>query len=95
VTILVNDNHSLNQGIWPNRNAYGGKLSGKHGELWEFKDIDLAEVARTIGANGIRVKKPSELPVALEKAFSSDTLTVIDVVTDMAALAPLAFAGKG
>jgi acetolactate synthase-1/2/3 large subunit len=94
VTVLVNDNQSLNQGIWPNTNAYGGKLSGKHGELWEFKDIDLAHVARAIGVNGIRVKKPSELSGALEKAFSSDKLTVIDVVTEMTALAPLAFAGE-
>jgi acetolactate synthase-1/2/3 large subunit len=91
VVILVNDNQSLNQGRGPNTRAYGGKLHGRHHELWRFEDVDLAGVAKSIGANGIRVSKPSELSGALEKAFSADKLTVIDVVTDSSAMAPLAF----
>ncbi len=91
VVILVNDNHSLNQGIGPNERAYGGSLHGNHGHLWQFKDVNFAKVAESMGANGIRVKKPEDLPGALEKAFSSEKLTVIDVVTDITAMAPLPF----
>jgi acetolactate synthase-1/2/3 large subunit len=91
VVILVNDNHSLNQGIGPNKQAYGGDLHGKHGDLWQFQEVNLAKVAQSMGANGIRVQKPGELPGALEKAFSAEKLTVIDVVTDIAAMAPLPF----
>jgi acetolactate synthase-1/2/3 large subunit len=91
VVVLVNDNHSLNQGIGPNRQAYGGELDGNHGDLWQFQDLNLAKVAGSMGAHGIRVEKPGELPGALEKAFSAEKLTVIDVVTDIEAMAPLAF----
>jgi acetolactate synthase-1/2/3 large subunit len=91
VVVLVNDNHSLNQGVGPNERAYGGKLHGRHHELWQFKDVNLAKVAEALGANGIRVKKPRELAGALEEGFASERLTVIDVVTDIEAMAPLPF----
>ena len=42
------------------------------------------------GAVGIRVEKPSDLPGALEQAFAANRPVVIDVVTDIDALAPLA-----
>jgi acetolactate synthase-1/2/3 large subunit len=43
-----------------------------------------------MGAIGIRVKKPSEFAGALERALKADRPVVIDVVTDIEALAPLA-----
>ncbi|MDA1001471.1 MAG: thiamine pyrophosphate-binding protein [bacterium] len=88
--ILVNDNRSLNQEIHPFTRAGGGKLVGRHHELWHFNDVNLAEVAKTMGAMGIRVEKPSELPGALDQAFSANRPVLIDCVSDMQALAPTA-----
>jgi acetolactate synthase I/II/III large subunit len=88
--ILVNDNRSLNQEIGPYSKAYGGSLRGRHHELWHFTDLDLAEVARSLGATGIRVTKPGELAGALDQAFAADGPALVDVVTDIDALAPIA-----
>jgi len=45
-----------------------------------------------MGAVGIRVEKPAELGPAIEKALKIDRPVIIDVVTDIDALAPLAVA---
>lgn len=91
VVLLVNNNRSLNQEINPFTRAYGGQLRGKHHELWHFSDLDLAAVAASMGATGIRVTRPAELDSALAKAFEADGPVVVDVVTDMEALAPLGY----
>jgi thiamine pyrophosphate-dependent acetolactate synthase large subunit-like protein len=38
----------------------------------------------------VRVEKPAELAPALQRAYGADRPVVIDVVTDIDALAPLA-----
>ena len=43
-----------------------------------------------MGATGIRVEKASELPGALAAAFAANQPVVIDVVSDIEAMAPLA-----
>ena len=43
-----------------------------------------------MGALGIRVEKPGEIAPALERALAAERPAVIDVVTDIEALAPLA-----
>jgi acetolactate synthase-1/2/3 large subunit len=58
--------------------------------LWHFTDVNFAAIAENMGAVGIRVEKPGELPGALEKAFKANRPVIIDVVTDIDALAPLA-----
>ncbi|HJN92425.1 MAG TPA: thiamine pyrophosphate-binding protein, partial [Dehalococcoidia bacterium] len=90
VVILVNDNGSLNQEIHPYSESYGGQLHGRHEELWHFRAIDLAAVAESLGVTGIRVERPGDLRPALERAFSADGPVLLDVVTDIEALAPLA-----
>jgi acetolactate synthase-1/2/3 large subunit len=89
--LLINNNRALNQEIDIYTEAYGGNLRGKHAELWQFSDVSFAALARTMGAQGLRVEKPGELPGALEKAFSSNQPSVVEVVTEMTAVAPLAF----
>jgi acetolactate synthase-1/2/3 large subunit len=88
--LLVNNNRSLNQEMDIYTDAYGGELRGRHGELWQFRDTNFVEVARSLGADGVRVEKPSELAGALEQAFSAKAPFVVDVVTEMTATAPLA-----
>lgn len=91
VVLLVNNNRSLNQEINPFTRAYGGELRGKHHELWHFTDLDLAAVAQSMGATGMRVTRPTDLSNALAVAFETQGPVVVDVVTDMDALAPLAY----
>ena len=75
--------------------AYGGTLHGDHGELWQFSDVDFACIAESMGAKGIRVEKPCGLVGALEQAFASNRPCVVEVVTEVSALAPLAWTGEG
>jgi acetolactate synthase I/II/III large subunit len=90
---IVNDNHSLNQEIGVYQKAYGGELHGRHAELWQFQDVDLAAVAESMGAIGLRVTKPDEisetLTRAIEHAHTSRLPVVVDVATDISALAPM------
>ena len=89
--IVVNNNRSLNQEIAVYTKAYGGKLEGRHGELWQFQDIDFAALAKTMGAEGIRVDKPGAFPGALDQALSCGRPCVIDVVAETEAVAPLGY----
>ena len=43
-----------------------------------------------MGALGIRVERPAEIAPALERALNANRPVIIDVVTDIDALAPLA-----
>jgi len=85
--IVVNDNRSLNQETRLFDAAYGGKQRGRAGEMWIFEDIDLAKVADAMGCFAIRVERPSELKSALEQAFAANRPAVVDVVSDIKALA--------
>jgi len=88
---IVNNNRSLNQEVEVYEEAYGGELRGKHHELWHFREIDFARAAEAFGATGLRVANPADLPLAIEQAFNERRPTVIDVVTDITAMAPLAY----
>lgn len=88
VTFVVNDNRSLNQEINPYLPAYGGTLHGKHAELWHFNDVNMAEVAESFGVTGIRVTKASQLESAMQQAQEIPGPVLIDVVTDIGAVAP-------
>lgn len=87
---LVNNNSTGNQAAQYWDALYGGKQTDKARELWNFTDVDFVRVAETMGATGIRVETAAELPGALEQAFAADRPIVIDVVSDIEAMAPLA-----
>jgi len=89
----VNNNRSLNQETPIFEAAYGGKPSNRQGEMWQFTPVNFARVAESMGAVGIRVEKPSELRPALDRAFSCGKPAVVDVASDIAALAPTAWSG--
>ena len=88
---IVNNNHSGNQSRRGFAKAYDGNPTEKSEQLWVHREVDFAAIAEQIGALGIRVTKPSEFPSALERALDARRPTVIDVVTDIAAAAPLAW----
>lgn len=54
----------------------------------KFPATDFAMLARSLGADGIRVETESDVETALEKALSSDVPFVVDVVIDPTRLAP-------
>jgi acetolactate synthase I/II/III large subunit len=86
--IVVNNNRSLNQEINVYSRAYGGSLHGRHGELWHFRDTDFAAVAESMGVLGLTVSKASDFESALEKALASKGPALINVVTEIEAMAP-------
>ena len=87
---LVNNNSSGNQSKRGFDRVYGGEQTEEALRLWHFSDVNFATIAENMGAVGIRVEQPSELPGALEQAFAANRPVIIDVVTDIDALAPLA-----
>ena len=54
------------------------------------RKVNFARIAEDMGALGIRVEKPADLPGALAQALAANRPVVIDVVTDIDALAPMA-----
>jgi acetolactate synthase I/II/III large subunit len=90
---VVNNNNSLNQETTIFRHAYGGKPSKKQGEMWHFSKVDFSAIAESMGALGIRVTKPAELRSALDRAISSGRPAVVEVMSDIEALAPNAWEG--
>jgi acetolactate synthase-1/2/3 large subunit len=93
--IVVNNNSALNQEIKLNDAAYGGKQRGRAEEMWRFPDIDFTKVAQAFGCVGIRVTKPGELNGALREAIAMNKPVVVDVVTDMYAIAKKPWAPSG
>jgi acetolactate synthase-1/2/3 large subunit len=87
---VVNNNASGNQSKRGFDRVYGGQQTEEGRRLWTYKMVDFARIAEDIGAVGIRVEKPAELAPALQRAFAADRPVVVDVVTDVDALAPVA-----
>jgi acetolactate synthase-1/2/3 large subunit len=91
--LLVNNNRSLNMEIDIYKDAYGGQLERNHADLWTFRHVSFAAVAETMGAKGIRVDKPGDLAGALERAFAAGQPCVVEVISDIDAIAPWGYVG--
>ncbi|MEX2451533.1 MAG: thiamine pyrophosphate-binding protein [Rhodospirillales bacterium] len=87
---IVNNNSSGNQSKRGFDRVYGGTQTDEALRLWHFTSVNFAAIAENMGALGIRVEKPGDLAGALEKALKANRPVIIDVVTDIDALAPLA-----
>jgi acetolactate synthase-1/2/3 large subunit len=87
---VVNNNSGGNQSKRGFDRVYGGEQTAEGRRLWTFSRTNFARLAEDMGAVGIRVEHPAELPAALKAAFAADRAVVIDVVTDIEVLAPLA-----
>jgi acetolactate synthase-1/2/3 large subunit len=88
VVTVVNNNNALNQETLIFKQAYGGNPSPKNTEMWHFSEVNFANIAESMGALGIRVTKPSELRSALDRAISSGRPAVVEVMSNIEALAP-------
>lgn len=89
--IVVNDNRSLNQERGPITRAYNGQPYGRAFEdLMMFRDVNLAKVAEAVGCYAERVERPQDIKGAMERAFASGRIAVLDMVSDIDAMGPTA-----
>lgn len=88
--ILVNNNSSGNQSKRGFDRVYGGQQTEQAKELWTFTKVNFAKIAEDMGAVGIRVERAEDFSGALTRAIELNRPVVLDVVTDIDALAPLA-----
>ncbi len=93
VTVVLNNQamafqtHLL-RALWP--------ASRDLDKLSEFGGTNFANIAREMGAWGVRVTDPKDIGKAVRDAIDADMPAVVDVVVDQAAVAPVAFmAGQG
>lgn len=94
VVVVVNNNRSLSQDYEVFDAAYAGEQTAQGRKLWEFEDVDLAEIARGMGVQAERVVDPGRLSSALAEAFSADGPVVLDVATDWRAIPPPPYGGR-
>ncbi|HVV63761.1 MAG TPA: thiamine pyrophosphate-binding protein [Pseudolabrys sp.] len=87
---VVNNNGGGNQSKRGFDRAYGGTQTEQARELWTYNKMNFAKLAEDMGALGIRVEQPAELAPALKQALAAGRPAIIDVVTDIEALAPVA-----
>ena len=88
---VVNNNRSGNQSKRGFDRAYGGTQTERGKELWTYTDVNFANIAESMGALGIRVDKPGDFAPALQRALEAKRPAIVDVATDIEAIAPAAF----
>jgi acetolactate synthase-1/2/3 large subunit len=84
---VVNNNHSLGMCIEAATDAHEGDSKTAE-DLYLFKEINFANIAKEMGCVGVRVHKPDEIRPAIEEALGEEKPVVIDVVTDKDNMAP-------
>jgi acetolactate synthase-1/2/3 large subunit len=89
---IVNNNGGGNQSKRGFDRAYGGEQTKQARELWTFNPMNFARIAEDMGALGLRVEKAADFAPALARALQANRPVVIDVVTDIEAIAPAAVA---
>ena len=89
--IVVNNNGAGNQSKRGFDRVYGGTQTDKAREMWTFNNVNFAQIAKHMGAESMRVENPKDFTPALQKAIALNKCVILDVVTDVDALAPLAY----
>jgi acetolactate synthase-1/2/3 large subunit len=90
--MVVNNNFALNQEKMLFDAAYGGEQRGRADEMWIFRrEANLAKVAEDLGCLGIRVERAADIAPALEKALASNRPAVVEVLSDVNAMAKRAW----
>ena len=87
---IVNNNGGGNQSKRGFDRAYGGQQTAQARELWTYNKMNFARLAEDMGALGMRVENPDDIAPALATAVAAKRPAVIDIATDIEALAPTA-----
>jgi acetolactate synthase-1/2/3 large subunit len=90
---IVNNNGGGNQSKRGFDRVYADQPENNRSrELWTYNQMNFAKIAEDMGALGIRVEKAEDIAPALKRALTANRPVVIDIVTDIEALAPTAVA---
>ena len=87
---VVNNNAGGNQSKRGFDRAYGGEQTQQARELWTYRKVNFARIAEEMGALGLRVEAPAQFAPAFAQALAANRPVIIDVVTDIDAIAPAA-----
>lgn len=91
VIVIVNNNECLSQGVKNLNIAYGNRPEGRKKECYVYEPTDFAKIAKAFNCFGITVEKPEDFKAAFAAALASNLPAVIDVKTEFAYQAQLAW----
>ena len=91
VIVVVNNNQCLSQGVKNLNIAYGDRPEGRKSECYVYEKTDFAKIAQSFNCFGVTVEKPEDFKTAFESALSSNLPAVIDVKTEFAYQAKMAW----
>ena len=91
VIVIVNNNECLSQGVKNLNIAYGSRPEGRKKECYVYEPTDFAKIAKAFNCFGTTVEKPEDFKAAFEAAITSNLPAVIDVKTEFAYQAQLAW----
>jgi len=91
VIVIVNNNECLSQGVKNLNIAYGNRPEGRKKECYVYEPTDFAKIAQAFNCYGETVEKPEDFQSAFERALASNLPAVIDVKTEFAYQAQLAW----
>ena len=88
---VINNNNSGNQALRTTKILYGDKLTDRSNEMFPSSKDNFAKIAEDMGAIGLRVENPEEIKPAFQRALEEELPVVIDIVSDIEVVAPLAW----
>lgn len=91
VIVIVNNNQCLSQGVKNLNIAYGNRPESRKAECYVYEKTDFAKIAQAFNCFGITVEDPKDFKGAFEAAVASNLPAVIDVKTEFAYQAQMAW----
>ena len=88
---VINNNNSGNQALRTTKILYDDKLTDRSNEMFPRSKDNFAKIAEDMGAIGLRVENPGEIKPAFQRALEEELPVVIDIVSDIGVVAPLAW----
>jgi acetolactate synthase-1/2/3 large subunit len=91
VIVIVNNNECLSQGVKNLNIAYGNRPEGRKAECYVYQKTDFAKIAQAFNCFGASVEDPKDFKAAFDAALASNLPAVIDVKTEFAYQAQMAW----
>ena len=88
---VINNNNSGNQALRTTKILYDDKLTDRSNEMFPRTKDNFAKIAEDMGAIGLRVENPEDIKPAFQRALEEELPVVIDIVSDIEVVAPLAW----
>ena len=88
---VINNNNSGNQALRTTKKLYDNEFTDRVDEVFPRSKDNFAKIAEDMGAIGIRVEDPSKIKAVFKRALKEKLPVVIDIVSDIEVVAPLAW----